>query len=66
MPAAAIQAEILRLHYAEHGRATHIARHLGIHRESVRKVVRRRSAPVACNLGKGNEVERRLVAVQQI
>jgi len=40
---AAIQAEILRLTYAEHWGPSRIARHLGIHRESVRKVARRRS-----------------------
>ncbi len=40
---AAIQAEILRLTYAEHWGPSQIARHLGIHRESVRKVARRRS-----------------------
>jgi transposase len=40
---AAIQAEILRLTYAEHWSLSRIARHLGVHRVSVRKVVRRRS-----------------------
>lgn len=40
---AAIQAEILRLTYAEHWGPSQIARHLGIHRQSVRKVARRRS-----------------------
>ena len=40
---AAIQAEILRLTYAEHWSLSRIARHLGVHRASVRKVVRRRS-----------------------
>ncbi len=40
---AAIQAEILRLTYAEHWGPSRIARHLGIHRQSVRKVARRRS-----------------------
>jgi transposase len=43
MLSAAIQAEILRLHYAERWGYSQIARHLGIHRESVRKVARRRS-----------------------
>jgi transposase len=43
MLAAAIQAEILRLHYADRWGYSQIARHLGIHRESVRKVARRRS-----------------------
>jgi hypothetical protein len=38
---AAIQAEILRLTYAEHWGPSRIARHLGIHRQSVRKVARR-------------------------
>ena len=37
------QAEILRLTYAEHWSLSRIARHLGINRKSVRKVVRRRS-----------------------
>jgi transposase len=40
---AAIQAEILRLRYAERWGYSQIARHLGIHRESVRKVAVRRS-----------------------
>jgi transposase len=40
---AAIQAEILRLTFAEHWSLSRIARHLGVHRQSVRKVVRRRS-----------------------
>jgi transposase len=40
---AAIQAEILRLTYAEHWSLSQIARHLGVQRASVRKVVRRRS-----------------------
>jgi transposase len=40
---AAIQAEILRLTYAEHWPLSRIARHLGINRKSVRKVARRRS-----------------------
>ena len=43
MLAAAIQAEILRLVFAEHWSLSRIARHLGVHRASVRKVVRRRS-----------------------
>ena len=47
MLAAAIQAEILRLHYAERWGYSQIARHLGIHRESVRKVARRRSVALA-------------------
>ncbi len=42
MPAAT-QAEILRLAFAEHWSLSKIARHLGVHRASVRKVVRRRS-----------------------
>jgi transposase len=40
---AATQAEILRLRYAEQWALSKIARHLGVHRASVRKVVRRRS-----------------------
>ncbi len=40
---AATQAEILRLAYAEHWSLSKIARHLGVQRASVRKVVRRRS-----------------------
>ena len=40
---AAIQAEVLRLRYAERWGTSQIARHLGIHRESVRKVALRRS-----------------------
>jgi len=40
---AATQAEILRLAYAEHWALSQIARHLGVQRASVRKVVRRRS-----------------------
>ncbi len=40
---AATQAEILRLAFAEHGSLSKIARHLGVQRASVRKVVRRRS-----------------------
>jgi len=40
---AAVPAEILRLTYAEHWSYSRIARHLGIHRQSVRKVARRRS-----------------------
>jgi transposase len=40
---AATQAEILRLHYAEHWALSKIARELGVQRASVRKVVRRRS-----------------------
>lgn len=40
---AATQAEILRLTYAEHWALSRIARHLGINRKSVRKVVQRRS-----------------------
>jgi len=40
---AAIQAEILRLTYAAHWGPSRIARHLGIHRQSVRRVARRRS-----------------------
>jgi transposase len=39
---AATQAEILRLTYAEHWSLSRIARHLGLNRKSVRKVVRRR------------------------
>ena len=37
------QAEILRLVFAEHWSLSMIARHLGVQRASVRKVVRRRS-----------------------
>jgi len=44
---AAIQAEVLRLRYAEHWGYSRIARHLGIHRESVRKVAVRRSVALA-------------------
>ncbi len=40
---AATQAEILRLTYAEHWSLSKIARHLGVQRASVRRVVRRRS-----------------------
>ncbi len=40
---AAIQAEILRLKYAERWRTSQIARHLGINRKSVQKVAGRRS-----------------------
>jgi len=40
---AATQAEILRLHYAERWSRSRIARHLGLNRKSVRKVVARRS-----------------------
>ena len=40
---AATQAEILRLHFAEHWALSKIARELGVQRASVRKVVRRRS-----------------------
>lgn len=40
---AAIQAEILRLTYAERWPLSRIARHLGINRKSVRKVAARRS-----------------------
>jgi transposase len=40
---AATQAEILRLYYAEGWARSRIARHLGVHRQSVRKVVARRS-----------------------
>jgi len=40
---AASQAEILRLRYAERWGSSQIARHLGIHRESVRRVALRRS-----------------------
>src|SRR5512135_1058928 len=40
---AATQAEILRLSYAEHWSLSQIARHLGVQRASVRKVIRRRS-----------------------
>jgi transposase len=47
MLAAAIQAEILRLKYAERWGYSRIARHLGIHRESVRKVALRRSVALA-------------------
>jgi DNA-directed RNA polymerase specialized sigma24 family protein len=43
MLAAAIQAEILRLVFAEHWSLSRIARHLGVHWASVRKVARRRS-----------------------
>ena len=43
MLTAAIQAEILRLRYAERWGYSQIARALGIHRESVRKVALRRS-----------------------
>jgi len=41
------QAEILRLRYAECWGYSQIARHLGIHRESVRKVALRRSVALA-------------------
>jgi transposase len=44
---AAIQAEILRLRSAERWGYSQIARHLGIHRESVRKVALRRSVALA-------------------
>ncbi len=47
MLTAAIQAEILRLVFAEHWSLSRIARHLGVHRASVRKVVRRRSVALA-------------------
>jgi len=47
MLTAAIQAEILRLRYAERWGYSQIARHLGIHRESVRKVALRRSVALA-------------------
>ena len=47
MLSAAIQAEILRLHYAERWGYSQIARHLGIHRESARKVALRRSVALA-------------------
>ena len=47
MLTAAIQAEILRLRYAEHWGYSQIARHLGIHRESVRTVALRRRRPSA-------------------
>ena len=47
MLTAAIQAEILRLRYAERWGYSQIARHLGIHRESVRKVALRRSGALA-------------------
>ena len=44
---AAIQAEILRLRYAERWRISQIARHLGINRKSVQKVAVRRSVALA-------------------
>jgi transposase len=44
---AATQAEILRLHYAERWSRSRIARHLGLNRKSVRKVVARRSVALA-------------------
>jgi len=44
---AATQAEILRLHYAERWAGSRIARHLGVNRKSVRKVLRRRSVALA-------------------
>lgn len=47
MLAAAVQAEILRLVFAEHWSLSRIARHLGVHRASVRKVVRRRGVALA-------------------
>ena len=47
MLAAAIQAENLRLRYAERWGYSRIARHLGIHRESARKVALRRSVALA-------------------
>jgi len=47
MLAAAVQAEILRLVFAEHWSLSRIARHLGVHRASVRKVVTRRSVALA-------------------
>jgi hypothetical protein len=40
---AATQAEILRLSYAERWSLSKIARHVGVQRASVRKVIRRRS-----------------------
>jgi transposase len=43
MLAAAIQAEILRLAYADHWSVTRIAHHVGVNWKSVRKVVQRRS-----------------------
>lgn len=47
MLAAAIQAEILRLTFAEHWSVSRIARHLGVNWKSVRKVVTRRSVALA-------------------
>ncbi len=47
MLSAAIQAEILRLRSAKRWGYSQIARHLHIHRESARKVARRRSVALA-------------------
>jgi transposase len=44
---AAIQAEILRLAYADHWSVTRIAHHVGVNWKSVRKVVTRRSVALA-------------------
>jgi transposase len=44
---AAVQAEILRLAYADHWSATRIAHHVGVNWKSVRKVVQRRSVALA-------------------
>ena len=43
----AIQAEILRLAYADHWPVTRIAHHVGVNWKSVRKVVQRRSVALA-------------------
>lgn len=44
---AAVQAEILRLAYADHWSLTRIAHHVGVNWKSVRKVVQRRSVALA-------------------
>ena len=44
---AAIQAEILRMAYADHWSVTRIAHHVGVNWKSVRKVVQRRSVALA-------------------
>ena len=44
---AAVQAEILRLAYADHWSVTRIAHHVGVNWKSVRKVVQRRSVALA-------------------
>src|SRR4030067_1055874 len=44
---AAVQAEILRLTYADHWSITRIAHHVGVNWKSVQKVVQRRSVALA-------------------